>query len=220
MKLAFFTFTGMLILGSGLYVTYRYSQSRSRNIILPGGTTYLGETPTPIPITSPTPTTPAIFTAASDVAWKTRSGKIYPYSFSYPSTLNLVIFPDDLTDSVAIEWKNIPPQLNILANIELIEDRDKTYVKKPKIEYAKNWYKFFPGLTGVGKVQKFTNVNGLKGYKVWFVNKTGSSPNLDVFFEIPGKPNLMIHMANGIIDSPIFDRMIDSLKWNTSTMNK
>lgn len=217
-KLAIATIVGVIILGGSVYAAYRYSQRQRGDIVLPGGVTYLG--PTTIPnVTSP-PTAPLRFTAASDVNWKTQSGNLYPYSFSYPETLPLVVFPGDTTDSIAIAWGNISPQQNILLNMEFIDQRDPKLVAQPKIEYVKNWYKFFSGLKGVSKVEPFTNTNGLKGYKASYINYADASPNIDVFFEIPANNTTLIHLANGILDPNIFDRIIDSLKWNPVTPTK
>jgi len=218
-KLAIATLVGVIILGGVLYAAYRYSQNQAGNIVLPGGVTYLGPSPSPFEKEKQPPTAPLRFTAASDVEWKSHTGKIYPYSFAYPATLTLVVFPNDVTDSVAISWGNIPPQQNILLNFELIDKVDAKYVDLPKIEYVKNWYHYFSGLKGVAKVEPFTNTNGLKGYKAAYINFADTSPNTDIFFEVPDRRDLMIHIANGILEPKIFDRMIDSLKW-TETTNK
>lgn len=211
-KLTFIAGLGIIILIGSIYAAYRYSQSKSGNIMLPNGTTYLGPSPTKVVSEQP-PTAPLRFTAPSDVAWLTYTGKIYPYSFSYPSTLPIVVFPGDGLDSVAIAWGNIPPQQNILLNMEFINSRDPALVGKPKIEFVKNWYKFFSGLKGLGKFESFTNVNALKGYKASFINYSGATPNIDVFIDIPNDNNLMVHLANGILDPVVFERILDSVKW-------
>ncbi len=217
-KLAIATIVGVLILGGSVYAAYRYSQRQRGDIVLPGGVTYLG--PTAVPnVTSP-PTAPLRFTAPSNVNWKIQSGNLYPYSFSYPETLPLVIFPGDTTDSIALAWGNIPPQQNILLNMEFIDQRDPKLVGQPNIEYVKNWYKFFSGLKGVAQVTPFTNTQGLKGYKASYLNWADQAPNVDVFFEIPGDKTALIHLANGILDPSIFDRILDSLQWNPVTPTK
>lgn len=205
------TITGILLLIGAVYGTYRYSQNRSGTLILPGGVTYLG--PSPSPQTAQPSPLPLHFTLESDVTWNTYSGKLYPYTFSYPSSLPIVIFPEDTNDSVAISWGNVAAQENILLNMEFIDKRDPQLTKKPKSEYVRNWYTFFPGWKDVASVTPFTNTNGLKGYKAVYINTRGASPNLDVFFEIPQDPNMLIHLANGILDPDIFDRIIDSVKW-------
>lgn len=210
-KLTIATFIGVLVLGGVVYGAYIYSQQKGANLALPGGTTYLGQNPTS---GAQPPTAPLRFTADPSVSWITYTSKIQPYSFSYPATLSLVFFPGDTNDPVGIAWGNVPPQNNILLNIENIEDRDRKFVKRPKIDYVNNWYKYFSGLKGVSKVEEFTNAGGLKGYKATYINHAGTTPNLDVFFEVPGNPELMIHLANGVLDPDIFSRLIDSVEWN------
>lgn len=218
-KLTIIIVAGIIILSLSVLAAFRYSQKQSGNIILPGGVTYLGPSPTvnPSPTIAQPPTAPIRFTAETNTTWNTYLGKIYPYSFSYPSSLPLVVFPNDSMDSVAIAWGNIPPQQNILLNVEQVDKRDPSYGLKPKIEYVENWYKFFSGLKGVAKIEKFTNSSGLKGYKAYYLNYANTSPNIDIFFEIPQEPKLMIHVANGILDPSIFERLINSLKWIPAT---
>lgn len=186
-------------------------------MVLPAGTTYLGSSPTPtgwLPSLTPIPK----FTADETVSFKQYFGAVYPFSFSYPETLTLVTFADNPPkDTIAIVWDNIPPQQNILLNIESIEDRDQSLVDKPKQEFVSTWWKYFSGLKGVASVTPFTNVNGLNGYKSVYLNFANESPNLDVFFEIPNRPDIMLHLANGSLDATIFNRIIDSLSWNTTT---
>ncbi len=213
---------GMLLLGGALYASYRYSQSKSSGVVLPGGTTYLGPSPSsPNPPASaqgsgdakqPTPT-PVQFSAAADVPWKTQYGRIYPYTMSFPESLQLVVFIEDPIDSVAISLPDTPPQQNILLNMEIIDQRDPMLVAQKKLDYVTNWWKFFSGLKGVADVTPFTNATGLKGYKAHYVNTADKTPNVDVFFEVPNRQNLMIHLANGILEPDLFDRIVDSVRW-------
>lgn len=213
-KLAIITVIGVIILAGAVYAAYVYSRKQTGNIVLPGGVTYLGSSPTIAQVPS---TAPLRFTADATTSWNTFRGSIFPYTFSYPSTLPLIVFTNDPSDSVAIAWGNIPPQQNILLNIELIDDRDPELVKKTKIDYVRSWYKFFSGLKGVASVQAFTNLKGMKGYKAQYINYIDSTPNLDIFFEISNDKTKMIHLANGILDATIFDRIVDSLDWEVPT---
>ena len=214
-RIILLSLAGIFIIGSTIYLSYLYSQRQSNNLILPGGVTYLGPSEKKNEGQTQSPSTnPVRFTAPNTDNWKTHRGKIYPYSFSYPSSLPLVIFPDDTTDSVAISWNNIPPQINILLNMELIEKRDPKFMKQTKLEYVKNWYRFFSGLKGLAKVDQFTNINGLKGYKAIYINTLNQTPNVDIFFEVPTSSDKLIHLANGILDPSIFERLVDSLKWS------
>ncbi len=212
-KLIFLIFSILLLIGA-LYITFRYSLLQSNNIILPGGVTYLGPSSTTKPIPPTLTVKPRkVFTAPSDDKWVIFHGSIYPYSLNHPQSLNLVVFPKDKSDSVAFSFDNIDPRVNILLNIEKISDRDPRLSGKPIIDYVKNWYKYFSGLKGVDKIDAFQNVNNLKGYRAVFINDVNQTPNVDVFLEIPGSNDLVIHLANGNLDPSIFDRIVDSVNW-------
>lgn len=208
---------GVIILGVVIYAGYAYSQKKGGKLTLPAGPNYLGNKGMG-QLANP-PTAPLRFTANADTPWVTFKGKVYSYSLSHPETLSLSSFPNDPSDSVAIIWGNINPQSNLLLNIESIKDRNPEYVGKPE-EFVRNWWKAFSGLKGVVSVDKLTNASGLKGYKAIYVNTVDQSPNVDIFFEIPNNQDLMIHMANGILDPLIFNRIIDSVKYSPPTPTK
>ena len=208
-----------LVLGTGLiaviiWAGWTYSQKQGLKITLPGGTTYTGQQ-SGFTTDNP-PTAPQRFTAPADVKWVTYQGKTHPYSFSYPETLSLASFPNDPLDAVGIAWGNLNPQFNILLDIENIQEIDPQYVGNTEA-FVRNWWRRFSGLKDVLSVDKFTNTQGLKGYKAVYVNLAGQTPNLDVFFEVPGNPKLVIHLANGILDPLIFNRIVDSVRWNPPT---
>lgn len=209
-KLATATIVGIVILGAIVYGAYTYSQRKSGNIALPGGVTYLGDSPEVQP-----PTAPLRFTADPSVSWTTFIGKEYPYSFSFPSTLPLVFFPGDANDPVGIVWGNIPAQQNLLLNMENLGEKDGNYENQPKRKYVEEWYTQFSGLNGVDSITEFTNVNGLKGYKAQYNTPGGVSPTVNIFFEVPGRNDLIIHMANGSLDPGIFDKIVDSVDWGS-----
>lgn len=221
LKPVLFIIGGMILLAGAVFTAYRFSQSRAGDIVLPGGTTYLGPSPTTLPVqTTPKPSDPTTipkFTADVSVVWNIQTGRIYPYSFSYPATLSFVVFSNDPSDSFGIVWGNTTPQQNLLIYMEIFDSNKPELAREPKIDYVKNWYKKWSGLKGVKSVVPFTNANGLKGYKAQFINTAGATPNWDVFFEVPGKPDVMLHLANGILDSTIFDKIIDSVKWGPSS---
>ena len=223
-KLALITIGALLLLGLSVFAAYRYSQTKKADIVLPAGNTYLGATPTvPLgPSATAVPTKPIIrFKAESSVKYKKFIGTLNPYEFSYPETLTLVIFPTNPpTDSVAIVWNDIPPQQNILLNIEVIKDRNPDMVGKPKSDFVQNWWRHFSGLKGVASMTTFTNSNNLKGYKAQYINSLGQYPNVDVFLEVPGRDDIMVHLANGILDWAIFDAIVDSVSWNSPSPTK
>ncbi len=200
------------LLSLGAVWAYHIARAGSGTIVLPGGVTYLGPTNE-----QKTQTAPLRFTAPPTTRWAVYEGTVYPYSFSYPSSLTLVAFPNDPTDAVAISWGNISPQENILINVENLEASTKTetFMKKSKREYIAFWWQQYDGLTGVSQITEFTNAQGLRGWRAKFINTAGATPNDDVFFELPGRSELVIHLANGVLDPSIFDRIVDSVAWDT-----
>jgi len=180
---------------------YRYSQKNSK-IALPISSDYSGQNP---------PTAPLIFTATAETPWTEVKGLFYPYLLSAPETLTLERFSDPI-DGLGISWGNLDPKLNLLLNVEEVKKNAPKYVGKPK-EYVQNWWKFFSGLSGVKSVDRFINAKGLVGYKATYLTPKNEIPNINVFFEIDQDPNIMIHLANGILDQEIFNRIVDGFDY-------
>jgi hypothetical protein len=157
---------------------------------------------------------PNQFTVAPDTAWKNIKGNLYPYSFDAPVTLTLVTFPDDPYDIYAISWKGSSPDSNVLIGLDNLANNPSrsNFIKAPKMDYVREWWKQF-GLKGVTSIEAFTNKKGLKGYKAKFFNSEGITANDDIFFEIPGHPEYVIHLASGVLSPFVFDRIVDSVAW-------
>jgi hypothetical protein len=157
---------------------------------------------------------PNEFSVAPDTEWETVKGNIYPYSFSAPVTLALTTFAGDPYDMYAISWKGQPTDQNVLMGVDnLKNDPSRThFISEPKINYVREWYKQF-GLKGVSSIEQFTNKKGMIGYKAKYFNTGGVSPNTDVFFEVAGHPEYMIHFSSGILAPDVFTKIIDSVDW-------
>jgi len=211
-KILIGTLIGTLGLAAIIYGGYNFSRNKGFKLTLPTGPGYTG---LKSPSTDNPPTAPVRFTAAADTPWVSYSGKIYSYTFSYPGTLSLQVFGDP-PDSIGISWGNLNPKLNILLDIQSVSDRANEYVGQTQ-EYARNWWKFYSGLKGVKSVDRFVNANGLVGYKAIYINQADQSPNVDVFFEVPKNPEIVIHLANGVLDPEIFNRIVDSVKYSPET---
>jgi hypothetical protein len=180
------------IIGIALVIIhYRQISNRTGTIIIPAGKTYLGPTPTQAPSTQ---------------QWQTVKGNIYPYTMRIPATLTLTTFPNDPYDMYAIAGRD--PASNVLIGIDAKADPSET-----KPAYIRAWRKQFSILTGVKSIDSFTNSKGLKGYKVKFLTAGGESPNSDVFFEVPDKPDYVIHLSNGALDPAVFADIVDSVGW-------
>ncbi len=181
-------------------LAYQYSRPRTGAVVLPGGITYLGP--------SPTPSASGKIPVAADAAWATQTGKKYPYSFLYPSTLSLGVFPDDPFDAVTIFWGDTNTEENLVPRGETIKDK-----KKSKKEYVWDWWKDYTWKGG-SDITEFTNNKGLKGYRAKYLDSSGSSPFDHVFFEVPNRPELVIWMSGKMLEQGVFDKIVDSVTWS------
>ncbi len=176
-------------------IHYLRISGRRGTIVIPAGNTYLGPTPSQAP-------------AAPTTAVTVYRGRIYGYSFSAPQSIRVTTLPDDTYDMYALAAPGTDPGSNVLIGLD-----PKADPKQDKLTYVQNWWKQFSGLTGVASIEQLTNSQGLKGYKARFVNTAGATPNLDVFFEIPGHPAYVIHLASGPLDEAVFAAIVDSVSW-------
>lgn len=200
------------LLTVGVVASYRQAKTRTGTIVLPGGVTYLG------PSTTPTIRRPQVaegkISIPDDASWALYQGKIFPYSFSYPTTLSLGVFPNDPFDGVTFFMNDTDSQQNIFFRVEdlnKIPDQAK-YIKQPKIEYARNWWRQYTW-SGVSGVTELTNTQGLKGYRAKYIDSTGKSPFDHVFFEVPERSELVIWLSGKLFGQAVFDRIVDSVAW-------
>ncbi len=208
-----------IILISATYFSYRHTKSRTPQIILPGGVTYLGPSPTgnatpPKNTETAKPSAAGKIPVPDNATWSTWKGQKYPYSFSYPTSLSLGFFPNDPFDAVTVFWQNTNPSENLLLRVEdLSQNKDsKEYINKTKREYVAYWWKQY-AFTGIQSVKEFTTTTGYKGYRAQFTNQSGSPTPDQIFLEIPGNPNLVVWMNQKLLDLPVFDKIVDSFLW-------
>lgn len=209
--------TGLSGIGATILLTiatiaaFQYSKNRPSTIVLPAGNTYLGPSLTPVP---PPPQTDRIQVPPNEEK-AIQKGKIFPFSFSYPKSLSLGVFPGDPLDSVTVFWGNTNPQENLLFRVENLKEIPfaKPYLTKPKIEYARDWWKQY-NWKGVDSVVQFTNSKGLVGYRAKYKDASGNTPFDHVFFEVPGRAELVIWMSGKLLEQATFDKIVDSVSWN------
>lgn len=196
-----------LLLLIAVYASYRYTKDRTNSMVLPGGITYLGPSPTRLATAA---INASVITVPEGTAWSAYKGKLSPYAFSYPSNLSLGVFPNDPFDSVTIFWENTNPQDNLLLRVE---DLNKIpgmakYINQSKDIYVKNWWKQY-NYQGVGTVTTFANNQGLSGFRARFAGLSYDH----IFLEVPGHPELVIWMASKLLDQQTFDKIVDSVSW-------
>lgn len=213
-----------LVLTGIVFLAYQYSRPRPGGVVLPGGITYLGPSPTVKETINKKQETdgkialadPMRFTADASVSWTTIKSAKYAYTFSIPETLTLTPFLTEEFDAYAITWNNVAKEANVLIGVEnLASDEKKAmYVQKSKKEYIESFWSKQYNLTGIKTMEPFTNGKGLNGYKVKFQTTGGISPFDDVFFEVPKMPNLVVHLSNAILDPTVFDKIVESVTWS------
>lgn len=205
---------GFVILSIVTIGSYLYAKQRTGTTVLPGGVTYLGPSPTPHPQSSGQ----TMISIPTNATWVPNPGKIFPYTFMYPNTLSLGVFPGDPFDSVTLYWGNTNAQENMFLRVEdLNKLKDmNVYINKSKKEYANIWWKQY-NWKGVASVDSFTNSKGMKGYRAKYVNDKGQTPFDNIFFEIPKRAELVVWMGSRLLDNVTFDKMVESFYWDTTT---
>lgn len=201
----------IVLLTGATILSFWYAKGRPGSIVIPAGNTYLGPSPTLLPTE---PQSARIAVPPNDPLVQ-QKGKIFPFSFSYPKSLSLGVFPGDPFDSVTIFWGNTNPQENLLFRVENLKDIPavREYLNKPKIEYARDWWKQY-NWKGVDSVAQFTNSKGLTGYRAKYKDARGATPFDHVFFEVPGRADLIIWMSGKLLSQETFDKIVDSVSWN------
>jgi len=198
-----------IVLFIGVFIAFQSAKSRPSSIVLPGGITYLG--PSPSPRISPISQSSHI-PVSSDAKWVERKGALFPYTFMYPETLNLGMFPNDPYDSLTVFYEGTDANANIFFRIEDLNKLNKSsYIGKPK-EYAQNWWKDY-AWKGVANVSEFTNSKGLRGFRAKYLNEKGETPYDHVFFEVPNRKDLIIWISGKLFDQPVLDTMVDAVTW-------
>lgn len=203
-----------ILLIFAIYIAYSFTRPRSGSIVLPGGVTYLGPSPTPTKqlTVNSKQLTAGVIPIPDTVTWTIHAGKKYPYSFEYPSSLSLGVFPNDPYDGVTIFYENTDPQANLFFRIEDLNLLNKKqYIAKP-LEYTQNWWKDYDW-KGISSVTAFTNKKGLKGYRAKYIDEANNTPYDHIFFDVPKRTDLIIWISGKLFDQAVFDRLVDSVSW-------
>lgn len=204
-----------IVASLAIYGAYKQALSKPGSIMLPSGISYLGPIPSQtahFPVSQPAP--PKTITVDSSTPWVEYRGILYPYAFSHPESLSIGFFPNDPFDSVTIFWGDTPPQENLLMRVEDLNriPNMASYVAKPKILYAQNWWKQY-NWKNLSEVTEFTNRSGLTGYRAKYLDQNDQTPFDNVFFEVPQRPDLIIWLSGKLLDQSVFDKIVDSVSW-------
>lgn len=194
-----------LVVGS-----FFHAKNRTGTVVLPGGITYIGPTPTKQPTAA---TSDGKIPISESVAWVEKKGSVFPYTFEYPQSLSLGVFPNDPYDAVTIFYGDTDSNANIFFRVENLTTLKKTqYAGKTK-EYANTWWKDY-AWKRVASITPFTNSHGLSGYRAAYENDKGIVPYEHVFLDVPGHPNLVIWISGKLFSETVFNTLIDSVRWS------
>ena len=213
-KVLMVSFIAFVILMTAVLVSYSYARKYTSYVILPGGSgAYYGEPEKLQQTVIPKTPEPQKFFADKDTEWVQQKGKLFPYVFEYPKTMNVGVFPGDPHEPVTIFWQNTNSQETIFLRVELLnENNNQKYIALPKRKFVENWWKQYR-YAGIASYKEITNKNGMKGYRVSYADVNGIASKYHFFFEVPQRPDLMIWMSSDIIDWSVFERMVESLSW-------
>lgn len=190
---------------------YAAAAKRTGTIVLPGGITYLG--PTPTTQQHPPKNTAGKIPVPETAPWTQRKGTIFPYTLLIPESLNLGVFPNDPYDAITVFYEGTDANANIFFRVEnLITLKKQRYQGNLK-GYASDWWKDY-AWSGVSDVTPFTNSQGLNGYRAKYLDKNGNTPYEHVFFAVPGRNDLVIWISGKLFEQSVFDRIVDSVSWN------
>lgn len=200
-----------IVLFVGVFWAYNTAKDREESIVLPGGITYLGPSPTQ-KTENREQRTDGKIPVPKDAKWVERKGQTLPYTFEYPETLSLGVFPNDPYDSVTVFYEGTDANANIFFRVDNLNTLGKThYIKNPE-EYARNWWRDY-AWNGVSGITTFTNKQGLTGYRASYLTSDNTTTYDHVFFEVPDRNDLIIWMSGKLFERDVFDRMVNSVTW-------
>lgn len=153
------------------------------------------------------------FKTTSNSTWKDFTNKDFEndFSFSLPSDLSIAIYPN----GVGINYKELEAANNLLFSVDIGSSRSGEFKEMKGDNYVKNYWRQYSGLISLKSYEAFTNQFNVKGHKAQYLNFANESPNQEVFFEFPGDLGSYVHFASGVLDQTVFDKIIDSFKWDT-----
>lgn len=224
----------VVVLGGIVYVSYSATQKKANNKTYPAGIAQpisdapgakQGTTVATIDcsISEPNPTNIWAyylkcdrFKTSSTTTWKTFANKDYKFEFSYPSDLETVEYPNGM----GIIYKQLQPQDNLLYSMDIASSRSGEFKEMKGEAYVKSYWRQYSGLVALKSSEAFSNQFNVKGFKAAYLNFANESPNQEVFFESPENPGTFVHFASGVLDQSVYDKIIESFKWDSTAKKK
>jgi len=195
-----------IILVAGAY--FWVSKKSKGQAVFPAGLNYMGpqgQNLVPVP-------TVDLSQVGKSGSWIQATGQVYKFKFIYPAELQVTAFINDPTDKMAWVTGIVPPQQNIVVNVESLTGVDEKYIERIE-DYVKNYWKKFSGLSGTKSVEPFKSQKGLEGYKVVYLDKSGNVANTNYFFAFPNDQTHLLHLINGMLPDNIFGQIVNGVEF-------
>lgn len=151
------------------------------------------------------------YKTSSNTSWEKYENSAMGFELDLPADFDTIEYPNGM----GLNYKEIQAAANLLYAKDFASTRSGEFKEMKGDNYVKNYWRQFSGLTGLKSYEAITNKENIKGHKAQYLNFANESPNTDVFFEYPSVPGDFIHLSSGILDKTVFDKVIDSFKWDT-----
>ncbi len=135
----------------------------------------------------------------------------YRFSVLAPNNIKYV----NLSNGLFIVYKDIAPNINPLYTLDLASSRSGELAILKGEDYVRNYWRQYPGLTGLKSLESIVNGSGAVGYKAVYIIGGTKEGNQEIFFELGNKTGDFVHFTPGILDPQLYDTIIGSFQYTT-----
>lgn len=213
-KVAIGLIVAILILGGIVYAGYRYSQRQAGKITLPNGypANYSNKKVGNVDCSKARPPEVDIwdyykicdpFKVGPENKWVVYTDPQLKFTMLLPEGMPHQNFGNGL----GLAYKEFNPPQNLIYSIDLAESRQGEFKDYKGGQYPENYWKQYPGLTGIKSLEPIINGKGVAGWKAIYLigQKEG---NQEIFFELGEGSGNFVHFTSGILDQPVYDNIV------------
>lgn len=204
----------VLVLGGIVYAGYTYSQRQTGKTTLPNGYVQNNPPQTTGEIDCAKPRNSNVniwdyyskcdqLSVKPDAKWVIYKDPAYQFEFNIPEGAPVQKF----TNGLGLAYKEFDPTINLIYSYDFAANRGGIFKTMTGKTYVENYWKQYPGLTGIKTLEPIVNGKGIKGWKAVYLigNKEG---NTEIFFELGESTGNYVHFTKGILSQPVFDNII------------
>ena len=214
-KVALGLVIAVVILGGVVYAGYQYSQKKGGKQTLPSGYP-VAQQAGQIDCSKPRDAAVNIwdyygkcdlFSVDASTKWNPEVNDEFGFEFSLPETAKVSRYKNGM----GLEYKEFQPSWNLLYSVDLASSRSGEFKSLTGKNYVENYWRQYPGLTGLKSVETIVNGLGTEGWKA--IYKIGNQDgNTEMFFELGKDSGNYIHFTKGILSQPVFDNIVGTFK--------